>query len=316
MNNPTSEHARNGYNADELYTSHTKGSVPHAEPKAQATLMRFADALDGAVADAAAAHEARKTGQPRGPVTNFPKLDKELGGAFAPGVHAIHGDPGAGKTAFALQVATTCQFPALFVTAEMAPAELLRRQAARITSTYLGRFKSGEMPPTEVRGLLLRGIAAAPQFALLDATREPASPVFIRDCAAIIKGDAPNLLIVIDSLHSWAEGNASGNEYEVLNEAIASLRRLSSLLDCPVVYIAERNRISMGKDGQSSGAGSRKIEYGAETVISLNRDADSRPDVTGNVPVMLKLPKNRHGVPGVEVRLSFNGALQRFSEDH
>jgi replicative DNA helicase len=69
--------------------------------------MQFADALSVAMADAEAAHESRLTGKPRGPVTGFKILDTELGGAFAPGVHSINGDPGAGKTAFVLQVAAT-----------------------------------------------------------------------------------------------------------------------------------------------------------------------------------------------------------------
>lgn len=286
-----------------------------ADDKPIATLMRFSQVFSVAMGDARAAHDARVTGKPRGPVTGFTDLDKELGGAFSPGVHAIHGDPGAGKTAFALQVATTCQFPALYVTAEMAPAELLRRHAARVTREFLGRFKSGELSPETVAAKYQQAIEAAPDFALLDATRAPAKTEHIRKCAEIIKGDASNLLIIVDSLHSWAEGVTSGNEYEVLNNAIASLRQISHILDCPVIYIAERNRVSMGSSGQSAGAGSRKIEYGAETVISLNRDKDARPDGAGEIPITLKLPKNRHGVPGAEIPLKFYGALQRFSDN-
>lgn len=287
------------------------------EPQArtEAPLIRFADALGAALADAEAAHAARATGKPRGPVTNFARLDKELGGAFAPGIHAIHGDPGAGKTAFALQIAAECRFPALYVTAEMSPAELLRRHAARVTKTYLGRFKSGEMSPDEVGRLLSLAIEAAPSLCLLDATRAPAPPAKILEAAKIARGDASQILIVVDSLHSWAEGVApAGNEYEILNTALASLRSIAHSLTCPVVYIAERNRASMGTDGQSSGAGTRKIEYGAETVISLSRSKDARPDGAGEVPVNAMLAKNRHGVVGAKIELTFNGALQRFSE--
>jgi len=61
----------------------------------------------------------------------------------------MHGQPGTGKTAFALQVAAQCGFPCLYVTCEMAPLELLRRHTARVTRTYLNRFKSGELSPRE-----------------------------------------------------------------------------------------------------------------------------------------------------------------------
>src|SRR5918996_1264990 len=86
----------------------------------------------------------------RAPVTRIPQLDDVLGGALQPGVHVVHASPGAGKTALALQIAATCGFPALFVTCEMAPLELLRRITARVTETLLGRLKSGEYDPTRV----------------------------------------------------------------------------------------------------------------------------------------------------------------------
>ncbi len=306
MINPINERAQGGEPTGGEPTGGENG-----KPK-QARLMCFSDALSVAVADAEAANAARMTGKPRGPITGFKILDTELGGAFAPGPHSINGDPGAGKTAFALQIAATCHFPALFVTCEMSPAELLRRQAARVTGTFLGKFKSGELTPHEARELLSAGAAAAPQLALLDATQAPATVPHIEECARITKGDANGLLIVIDSLHSWAEGAVDGNEYEVLNAAIAGIRNLAHGLNCPVIYIAERNRASMGAGGQNAGAGSRKIEYGAETVISLNRDKDAKPDGAGETPITLKLDKNRHGTVGKSVNLTFNGALQRF----
>ncbi len=120
--------------------------------------MRFSDAFGVALADANAAHAARVTGKPLSPVTGFAQLDTELDGRSAAGVRSINGDPGAGKIAFALQVTATCQFPALFVTAEMAPAEFLRQQT-RVTGTFLGKFKSGELALDEVRQLFMRGPA-------------------------------------------------------------------------------------------------------------------------------------------------------------
>ncbi len=303
-----------------------QNGAPHSSP-ANLTgpdIMLFADALSVAMADATAAHEARLTGLPRGPVTGFRLLDTELGGAFAPGVHSINGDPGIGKTAFALQVAATCQFPALFVTCEMAPAELLRRHASRVTETFLGRFKSGEMHPTAARELFKQGIEATPMLALLDGTKERITPAWIQEQARMLlnRFESRGILIVIDSLHSWAEGAASGTgagEYETLNEAVARLRAIAHALNCPVLFVTEKNRESMrsGEGGQSTGAGSRKIEYGAETVISLMRGKDAKGNATeadgdGETPVTLMLAKNRHGAINKPVKVTFNGALQRF----
>jgi replicative DNA helicase len=70
----------------------------------------------------------------------------------------------------------------------------------------------------------------------------------------------------------------------------------------------------MKSGGINAGAGTRKIEYSAETIIDLERKPDAKEDGAGEVEVLLKLAKNRHGTANKPIRLSFNGALQRFSE--
>jgi replicative DNA helicase len=251
----------------------------------------------------------------RGPQTGFEALDRHLGYALAPGLHAMHGNTGAGKTAFAWQLAAHCGFPALFVSCEMAPGELLRRHTARETKTYLGKFKSGEFSPEHARELARRAIEAAPFLRLLDATRAPAPPDHIRDCARETQGDAKGLLIVVDSVQSWAEGLAGGaGEYEALNEGVKSLRDLAHGLNAPILFVSERNRASMKEGGLNAGAGSRKIEYGAETVFDLERDMDAQGDGAGEVEITLRIAKNRHGAAGVALPLKFNGALQSFRE--
>jgi replicative DNA helicase len=195
----------------------------------------------------------------------------------------------------------------------MSPLELLRRHTARVTSTFLQRLRSGELQPHESLQLARRAIATAPQLAIVDATRCAAPPAYLLDCMHIVRGDEPHFLLVVDSAQSWAEAmNTGSSEYETLNAGLAALRNLAHSLNCPVLAISERNRESMSSGGMSAGAGSRKIEYGAEAIIDLGREADARPDLTGEVPVKLRLAKNRHGAPGKSVVLSFNGALQRF----
>jgi replicative DNA helicase len=271
--------------------------------------------LDAWQAEAQAAHESFATKQPRGPVTGLRGLDADLGGALAPGLHILHGGPGVGKTAFGLQVATACRFPALYVSCEMPPLELLARITARETGTFLGRLKSGELAPQESLKLVMRAAEAAPQLALVDGGRAYADPAFLQQAALATRMDARRLLVVIDSLHSWCDlGRAGVTEYEALNAALAALRTLAAHLDCPFLVIAERNRAAMKAGGISAGAGTRKIEYGAESVLDLNREDDALEDINGEVPVTLTIQKNRHGVPGKRVGLRFSGRLQLFRE--
>jgi replicative DNA helicase len=279
-------------------------------------LSRLGDLLGELEHTATLAHDAHTTGRPRGPVTTFGMLDRELGGSLEPGLHIVHGQPGAGKTAFALQVAATCSFPALYLTCEMSPVELLRRLTARVTDTYLGRLRSGELSPTTVVSYARQAAAASPDLYVADGTMAFADPMWIRQAALVARGedDAP-LLVVVDSLHSWIEGAPENlAEYEALNAGLAVLRSLAGGLNCPVLAVAERNRVSMKGGGLTAGAGTRKIEYGSSSVLDLARDPDKPTDAAGEADVTLTLAKNRNGAAGKKVALKFHGALQRFRE--
>lgn len=280
---------------------------------AKPTLVRFEALLDGLCAEADARYEARRTGKPMAPVTGLTRLDEYLGDGLAPGLHILHGSPGVGKTAFALQSSALCSYPALYVTTEMTPLELFRRHTSRVTGTYLGRLKSGDLTGEKVRDLALRAMREAPLMALLDATETPAPIADVLRAAEVVRGEASRLLVVVDSLHSWADGIESGEEYERLNTALAHLRLLSKRLDSPILVIAERNRSSMRSGGQSAGAGTRKIEYGAESVLELDAKEESF-DASGEIAVTLTISKNRNGTTG-KVGLRFCGRLQSYREE-
>src|SRR5438128_6247689 len=91
------------------------------------TVTLLSDLISAFVTDTEAAAAARESGIPRGPVTRLSALDEALGGYLSVGLHLLQAAPGAGKTAFALQVAAMCGFPSLFVTAELGTLELFRR---------------------------------------------------------------------------------------------------------------------------------------------------------------------------------------------
>jgi replicative DNA helicase len=294
---------------DDLLTKKPMDQDP-TRPRA----LRFADLIGELASEAERRNEARRTGKAWGPVTGFPKLDAEFGGALPAGLHVIHGGPGVGKTAMGLQIAASSGVPALYVSAEMNPVELLRRHTARVSKTFLGRLKSGEMPPAEVVQKAREAAAEAPLLTILDATTAYAEPAFLSEIAEVVRGDSLDLLIVLDSVHSWAEGSgADASEYELLAGAVTALRALASRLNCPLLAIAERNRAGMKEGGLHAAAGGRGFEYKGESVWSLEADQDSET-ASGEIPVTLTLAKNRHGSRGAKVELSFHGALQRFKE--
>jgi replicative DNA helicase len=296
--------------------------VPDDVPR----LWRLPDLLGELLDEAEAQHAALASGVALGPVTGLPKLDRELAGRLVPGYHVMHGNTAAGKTSFALQVAATCGAPALFVTCEMAAVELLRRVIARAAGVYLGRLKSGELSRAAVAEHARDALTACGPLALLDGTRAYVAPERIREHAEAWRDahGAAHVLVVIDSLHAWAGGRPAFSdfgEYEALGAAVVDVQRMAAHLAAPVVLVTERNRASADAGGVNSAAGSRKVEYGAETVMGLYRDTvkengRERPkpfDATGEVDAWVSLEKNRHGAGG-RVALRFHGALQRFTE--
>lgn len=280
-------------------------------------IYRLGDLLDTFARDAAEAHEAYTSGKPRGPLTGFPQIDRAIGGARFPGVHVLHASPGIGKTAYALQESATCGCPALFVSCEMPPLELLRRLAARVTGTYLGRFSTGELAPDVACEAVRRACEASPDLVLVDGTMAYASPTWIRDRAIEVRGQSRHVLVVIDSLHEWtrAAGETGSSEYDQLGLALSSLRALANTLQAPVLIIAEEARDTLKgqtRRGMHSGAGHRSIEYGATTVMGMTCEDDD-PDQFGNKRVTLVIEKNRRGQPNQSFSLTFNGARQEYT---
>jgi len=270
------------------------------------------------VDDAAQRHESKQTGKPMGAVTGFGKLDRELGSSLSTGLHILHGSPGSGKSAFALQMACQSRCPAMYLTCEMAPLELLRRITSRLSGQYLARFKTGEMTPEAVSGYAERAVGQIPMLSMLDATRTAATRADLQQAAEKTRKldpDNPHLLIIVDSVHSWVRGwQSEADEYNALNTGLDILRSMAQELNCAIVGIGERNRSSMKEGGQSASAGTRSFEYASESVIELQAvKSKGDNDADGKTHIEVTLSKNRNGSLR-KFDYLFEGRIQAFEE--
>jgi replicative DNA helicase len=283
----------------------------------------LSDLITEFVADTNDAAAAAAANRPRGAITGLAKLDRHFGNYLSPGIHVLQGGPGAGKTAMALQAASDCRCPALFVSAEMGALELFRRLIARQTKTFLGRLKSGEISGHQAQSLAVQTAKNLQHMRIMDATQIPAPGSIIVQNANNLreKFQSDNALVVIDSLHVWGrsasrlENNAGDmDEYSVINAALKSVASIASVLKCPVLTVAHRNRAGNKSDGGLHAAkGSGSIEYEAESVLDLNKETET-DNASGECEVKAKLQKNRNGAAGVFVKLTFSGRLQSFRE--
>lgn len=285
------------------------------EPVTISTLNELVDPL---VLDNEAARHAQETGRPRGPVSDLKLLDESLGGFLANGLHILQAGPGCGKTALALQMCSDCRFPALFVTVEMPMLELFRRLVARQTGTFLQRLKTGELTTAEITKLAKVTAERLPLVAIMDGTKGYAAPRLILEAAQGMRGkaQADNVLVVIDSLQTWARSSGNdGSEYDLVSVHAQTAEKPAAHLAAPVVTISHRNRQSnKSGGGLYGGKGSGDIEYLAESVIDLERDLKNKDDSNGEVPISVTIWKNRHGMAGTSFDVQFCGRLQVFRD--
>lgn len=266
-------------------------------------------------------YECKAKGVPFGPLTPWEKVTKAWGGAIPQGLHTILGGPGAGKSAFALQLAAECGCPCIFVTCEMTPEELLRRIAARVNRTKIGDFKNGNMSGPEAYNLVYDALETCPELYIANGMTEYISSEQIISFAEQIRKDNGHVLIVIDSLHSWVQSDtspSSASEYDRLNAAVGQLLAIAATLKCPVIAVTEQNRASFGKHAPEeklhAGAGSRKLEYSPETVLSLRTGADSELRMNYDKDMVLTFEKNRNGEQGQKIELIFQSGYMGFKE--
>lgn len=287
------------------------------EPIGQPQVFSMATLAGLVETDAASRHQRHLSGELLGPVPPFEKLQKAIGGFFEPGLHVLHGSPGLGKTAMALQTAARCQTPALFVSCEIGVLQLVWRLMAQFTFNDYNRFRGGYHTPAAVAEIFRTTAQQCPMLHIADGLRAPVKPA---DLAVMVEGirkthGSDHLLIVIDSVHAWATGVYSDRtEYDALRDACEELSAHGVSWGVPILGVAERNRASQKEGGQNASAGSRKFEYKAESVFGLDRDPDQTPDPTSTA-VLLDISKNRNGeANGQKLNFMFNGPRMLYSE--
>lgn len=273
------------------------------------------------LAEADVVKRYRASGEPLGPTTgSFKGLTTSIGGYTPPGLFIVHGQPGVGKTAFCAQISAEAGFPAIYVTTEMLPLEMVRRHLARELGIPRDQLLTGDAEAEERIALSGSLDAQTQPWYLVDGCDVAVPVEWLADQVDELKRryNTPHALVVVDSLQSWAMTSLTGvsSEYEQLNRAMQELRALALDRRIPVWVISERNRQSMQSGGMNAAAGTRRIEYGADLMLSLaqaprNHDA---ADPHGEVTVEVHIVKNRFGPAGYAILMGFQGNQMRFRE--
>ncbi len=280
-------------------------------------VCRLADLVEGLLTEHEMLRAAKAEGRAMGPVTGFAELDVTLGGYLPNGISVLQGPPGVGKTALALQTIASCGCTAVYVSAEMAPTELLRRAISRLTQTKLSRLRDPDLDTMELGDLALDTVNALSHVVLIDARVGIASLRFIERVVNRNRADKQPLLVVVDSLQTWARSTATGHnpviEYELVTNGIQQLSELASSSKFAMLAVSHRHRAGQEKGGLHASKGSGHVEYLAEALLELTTEGDGRPDAAGARAMKLVVLKNRGGQVGTRIDLNFRGDFQEFS---
>lgn len=273
--------------------------------------------------------EAEFLNPPKLTPTGISKLDNDfLNGGMAPGVYVLMAEPGAGKSATAIQIAVNVAESGgkvLFVTAEMTRQQCIARAASSLSAEGgdgkgAFRYSDWERMGADAKGRktgaaamkLLRERCPGLVFADLERVRDLTDDGdgSAEDVAAVAEDAAAYGLdlLVVDYLQ-WLQSPTGPDGRPVYQEELACIKATSrTLCDAakglriPVIAVSTMGRAAQrSKDAVLSGAyGSSGIEYDATGVWQLmcggeGEDANGAKELEFHVVKNRRGPKHRRG---------------------
>jgi replicative DNA helicase len=254
--------------------------------------------------------------------TGFDDFDQMTGGLQKSELVILAARPSMGKTALAMNMAEhaalNTKTPVLFVSLEMAAAELGDRLLCSVAEVNGGRLRNGTVTQDERRKLIEA------------AGRLSESPLFIDDTPSRtmteIAANARRLkrrsglgLIVIDYLQLIEPDNPRDPRQEQVSKVARRLKGLARELQVPVLCLAQLNRqVEASRDNKPQLSHLREsgaIEQDADVVMFVHRDEyyqtneEDRERVRGEADLLVR--KQRNGPVG-DVKLTWVHEFTRF----
>ena len=266
--------------------------------------------------------------------TGVDGLDRVLCGGLRPGLSVLGGEPGAGKSALALQVAFMAAFSGrrvLFASLEMGRGQCLMRLLS-LLSTEPWADGPGAAPfswadahrlaPRARQALEDARGCGEPEPAVIGRLARGGDPVLTaalglqKTCPGLLVAAGPQVrtlgglealagraaglgasLAVVDYLQLVSPEGAQGMaEYERVTLVSSRLNALGCDLGVPVLALSAMSRQSAQAAGPSMHGfkGSGGIEYDANAAMVIEGDGEAAPGPLGR-PVLLHVVKDRWG---------------------
>ena len=260
-----------------------------------------------------------------GVASGFKDVDNLFHGFRGGDLVILAARPGVGKTAFALNLATSAAklgADVAFLSLEMSASQLVQRVLASEARVSLSKLRAGQVQEADWSAIIEASSTLSNLKIQFDDT--PALSILeLRAKARRELRDAEKGLIIVDYLQLMQPPQArrDGNRAVEVAEISRGLKVLAKEMDMPVIALSQLSRAvemrgkkrPMLSDLRESGA----IEQDADIVMFIDRsmdemeaESDDRPDM-GTAELIVA--KHRNG-PTRDITLAFNAEYTRFMD--
>lgn len=261
---------------------------------------------------------AAKGGGFAGIPTGIKELDNALGG-LQTGLHILAAEPGAGKTALALNIVRHCSregYPVTYATFDEIPERLLIKIITAEIGLDVGKLLKGATDPQKFADAAYQyGHQSINNISFLSGInfRPLEFADQLRD--QIAESDKDTGLLIVDYLQPLATLVASQKCIDIriaIAQVATQLRNLANALNVPVIVISAQNREGQGKAKLTSLREASDLEYSADSVTFITNDEDKHVG-QDRYARDLTIGKNRFGPSNKIIKLILNGKTQEIS---
>ena len=255
----------------------------------------------------------------KGTSTSFGALDNMIIGLFDSDLILVGARPSMGKTAFAMNIATSVaektKRPVCVFSLEMSAEQIVTRMLSGEANVDSYKMRSGKLDPEEWESIAY----AASKLSPLDIRIDDTAGITVGQIRAKMRRVKDPALVVVDYLQFITpEGigkQADANRVNAVGEISRGLKQLAKEIGAPVLCCAQLSRgpesrtdkRPMLSDLRESG----QIEQDADIVLFLYRDEYYKESNDNQRTAEVIVAKNRHGAVG-KVTLGFIPQYTKF----
>ena len=263
-------------------------------------------------------------GQLPGLSSGFKALDDHTAGFKNSDLIVIAGRPAMGKTALALNIVEHavigCDRPSLVFSMEMPAEQLVLRLLSSLARIDQSKMQIGELADQDWDRFSSAVALLRDKPLYIDDTPAltPANlRARVRRAAREVDGDLG--LIAVDYLQLMRpDSTRADNRTQEISEISRAMKAIAKEMRCPLLALSQLNREvdkrpnkrPIMSDLRDSGA----IEQDADLILFIYRDEVYNEESLDKGVAEVIIGKQRNGISGKTVRLSFLGSLTKFEE--